>query len=140
MAHKRISASKKKKNSQVTAQEPQTNYNKQPIIFSLERIVSGNYCFTSLDKPDKEQFAEAIFRRKNLTWEEVYSAQRHGLGTEKISVKSISEEKPRFITDDITDYLALRYNGKKAMVGIRQKNIFYVLWFDHNFSLYDHGS
>jgi len=120
-----------------SVQEP-IDYNKQPIIFSLERIISGNYCFSKLIPEDKKQFAETIFKRRTITWEDLYKTQRHGLGNEKISVSSIKQEKPKFITEEIKDYLAFRFNGKKAMVGIRQKNIFYVLWFDHDYTLYKH--
>lgn len=123
--------------SKFKVQEP-LDYNKQPIIFSLEKIISGNYCFSALIVEDKKQFAEAIFKRKNMTWDDIFKAQRHGLGNEKISVSSIKQEKPKFITEDIKDYLAFRFNGTKAMVGFRQKNIFYVLWFDHNYTLYKH--
>lgn len=136
---KRIKAQITSKTSGISAEQPKIDYNKSPIIFSLERLVRGKYCFSSLENQDKQQFAESIFKRKNLTWEEVISSPKHGLGTEKISVNSISETKPQFVTDDVNNYLALRYFGKKPMVGIRQKNVFYVLWFDYDFSLYNHG-
>lgn len=134
----RIKANTTTKTSGISAEQPVINYNKLPIVFSLERLVSGKYCFSSLVNIDKQHFAESIFKRKNLTWEEVMQANKHKLGTEKIPVKAIKENKPNFITDDVDDYLALRYSGLKPMVGIRQKNIFYVLWFDHDFSLYKH--
>ena len=83
-------------------------------------------------------FANAVFLRKNLTWNEIKRAGRHGLGTEKISKDAIKEATPKFITEEIDTYLVFRYNGLKPMVGYRQRDVFYILWFDSDFTLYDH--
>ncbi|EFE48732.1 hypothetical protein NEIELOOT_02709 [Neisseria elongata subsp. glycolytica ATCC 29315] len=115
------------------------NYDKNPPIFSLEKLQTGNYCFSKLNQEHKAMFAEAIFRRKNLTWENIKKADRHGLGTEKIAKNSIKAPMPRFITDEVADFLVFRYNDTCPMVGYRHKDIFFVLWFDHNFTLYNHS-
>ncbi len=125
--------------SRLTAEEP-ADYSNMPLLFSLERIQSGAYCLSSLDKDHKAAFADAMFKRKALTWNEIHKSNRHGLGYEKIPVSSIKVTLPKFITDDQTHLLAFRFNGLKPMVGYRTKNVFYVLWFDHDFSLYNHGS
>ena len=83
-------------------------------------------------------FSDAIFRRKTLTWNEIKRADRHGLGTEKIAKDSIKAPTPRFITEDMDSYLVFRYHGMRPMVGYRQRDVFYVLWFDSDFTLYDH--
>jgi len=136
---KRISTPSTTQGSLIKANEP-TNYDTLPPIFSLERVQSGDYCFSKLSQEDKSQFAEAIFRRKSLMWRDIKKIDRHGLGFEKISKNSIKTGIPASITEDETHLLAFRYSGRKAMVGQRVNNIFYVLWFDHNFSLYNHGS
>jgi len=114
------------------------NYDAMPPIFSLERLQPGDYCLSSMDQENKSQFAEAIFRRKSLKWSEVKNIGRHGLGLEKIPKHAIKAPLPSFIKDDIEDFFAFRFNGKRPMVGYRVNNIFYVLWFDHNFTLYKH--
>ena len=43
---------------------------------------------------------------------------------------------PPFITDDVDHFLVFRFGGDKRMVGYRQHDKFYVLWFDHNLTLY----
>jgi len=119
---------------------PQTpNYDQQPPIFSLERVQPGDYCFSALDNKCKAQFAESIFKRRSITWAQIKSQPRHGIGFEKIPVSQIKQPIPQFITEDQEDLIVFRYNGMRPMVGYRVKNIFYVLWFDHNFTLYDHG-
>jgi hypothetical protein len=115
------------------------DYNAHPPAFSLHRLQPGKYCLSRLADSQKAQFAEAIFKRKDLTWREITTAPRHGLGTEKISRDSIRAAMPRFITPEVTHFLALRFSGKSPMVGYRERDIFYVLWFDHDFTLYPHS-
>lgn len=133
----KIKANTPAKGKHISSQET-VNYDKRPPIFSLERIQNGNFCFSSLDQEHKAMFSEAIFRRKSITWSDIKFTDRHGLGTEKIPKSSIKAPIPPFITEDVEDFLVFRYHGKNPMVGYRQKDIFYVLWFDHNFTLYKH--
>lgn len=115
------------------------DYEKKPILFSLERVVDCKYCLSKLDKNDKAAFASSIFKRKNLSWSDLKSIDRHGLGFEKIPKERIKGSSlPRFITEDVDILISFRYSGKKAMVGYRKNDIFFVLWFDHDFSLYPH--
>jgi len=126
-----------KKGNRITIPE-NINYDTKPPVFSLERVQSGNYCFSILTKEDKVQFAEAIFKRRSLTWSEIKNTGRHALGSEKISKSAIKTSLPPFIKDDVEDFIAFRFSGKKPMVGYKVKDVFYVLWFDHNFTLYAH--
>lgn len=109
-------------------------------VISLERVQqASNYCFSKLDAEGKAAVAEAIFRRRTMTWDEVRKADRHGLGCEKIAKDSIKVAMPPFITEDAETLLVFRYHGMAPMVGFRKNNIFYALWFDKDFTLYDHG-
>ena len=49
------------------------NYNKIPVIFSLRHIQNGKYCFSQLDQKQKSDFAEALFRRKDFTWNDYHT-------------------------------------------------------------------
>ena len=124
---------------QRVAAETVQDYDAMPPIFSLERLQAGSYCLSVLEKDDKAAFADAIFKRKNLTWAEIKQVGRHGLGFEKINKKIIRPSIPPFITEEIDSFLAFRFSGKKPMLGYRVKNVFYVLWFDHDYTVYDHG-
>ena len=114
------------------------NYNNMPIIFSLEKLAEDEYCFSKLNSENKKQFAESIFKRRHLTWNEIQRTGRHALGTEKMPKNQIKGTIPSFITPDVSEFLVFRFNGKKSMVGLREKNIFYVIWFDSTFTLYKH--
>ena len=139
MAKKKIKQPKANTKSKITANESAINYDDKPPVFSLERLQTGDFCLQCLDQEGKAFFADAIFRRKSNTWREIKQMPRHGLGFEKIDKKSISAPMPSFITPDVNHFLSFRFHGKRPMVGYRQNEVFYVLWFDKNFSLYDHG-
>ena len=109
-----------------------------PPVFSLERLVGGDYCLSSLTTNERADFANAVFKRRNITWKELTSAHHHGLGFEKIAKAAIKARMPPFITDDASTLLAFRFSAKKPMVGYRVRNVFYVLWFDSKFKPYDH--
>ena len=128
---------KSNKGDRLIVEEPE-DYNKMVPLFSLERLQGGAYCFSKLEKDDKAAFADAMFKRKDLTWNKIQQIDRHGLGCEKIAIGSINTQIPKFITEDQNNLIAFRFNGLKSMIGYRSKNIFYILWFDHDFSVYDH--
>lgn len=135
-----MSRIKKQKPTQghlVKSVEP-INYDQLPPVFSLEKIQQGKYCLSTLDQEHKAMFSEAIFRRKSISWNEIKRLDRHGLGTEKIPKSSIKAPIPKFITEEVNDFLVFRYKGMNPMVGYRQREIFFVLWFDHDFTLYPH--
>lgn len=129
----------KVQSNRMVVEEKLLNYDEQYILFSLERVQEGGeFGFSTLQKEEKADFAETIFKRKNQSWKELKRQDRHALGFEKIAKESIKTSIPQFITEDSNFFLAFRFSGKKPMVGYRLKNIFYVLWFDRLFSLYKH--
>ncbi|TAF08650.1 MAG: hypothetical protein EAZ77_06805 [Nostocales cyanobacterium] len=109
----------------------------QPPIFSL-RYLDSEYCLTKCDKDDQAAFALKLLRLSKLTWSQIQSQDRHKLGYEKISRDAIKAPIPNFITEDV-NFIAFRFSGMKPMVGYRDGAIFYVIWLDRNFTLYDHG-
>ena len=123
---KRIRGKPGKQGNLVKSQEP-VNYDANPPIFSLEKLQTGKYCLSSLDQENKAKFADAIFRRKSLTWNQIKQEGRHGLGTEKIPKTQINAPIPKFITDDFEFFLAFRYHGRNPMVGYRQRDVFFVI-------------
>ena len=108
----------------------------QPPIFSL-RYLDPEYCVTKCIKDDQAQFAVKMYRLSQLTWCQINSQHRHGLGSEKIARDSIKRPIPKSITNEV-NFIAFRFSGKKAMVGYRDGTIFYVIWLDRNCTLYDH--
>lgn len=138
MANKKIKKTAKTTSKRISIPES-IDYDKLPPIFSLERVQNGDYCFSVLEQEDKAQFAEAIFRRKDLTWNQINSLGRHKLGYEQLPKNKIKAPSPLNVTHDREHYMVFRFNGMKPMVGYRINQVFYVLWFDHNMTLYNHG-
>lgn len=83
--------------------------------------------------------AEAMFRRRERTWRQLRSDDKHGLGSETISRDALKVALPPCVTDDAT-ILAFRFKGKAPMVGFKLEGVFYILWLDRAFDVYDHGS
>ena len=73
-----------------------------------------------------------------MTWAQIKTADRMGLGFETIARSSITAGIPRHITDDVR-LLAFRFFGNAPMVGYRDGRVFFVLWLDRSFTLYNHG-
>ena len=99
----------------------------------------GQYDLDACQLQEKGDFVDALYKRSQLTWNEIRNAPKHGLGSEKIPQNRIQASIPPHVTLEVT-FLAFRFSGRKAMVGYRQGRILYVLWLDRDFTLYDHGS
>lgn len=118
--------------------ERSVNYDDEPPVFSLKHVQPGAFCLSELNKDCKAQFAHSMFKRRDLSWRVLKRTDRHGLGLEQISPAAIKAPMPNVLSDG-TDLIAFRYHGMRPMVGFRQRDVFYILWFDHNFTLYKHG-
>lgn len=116
--------------TQSNSRSPETDF---PSI-SL-RYTNPNYCLTKCDKDEQAAFANQIYSLTRMTWAQISTSPRHGLGYEKI------EQLKNLLPADAGDAnaIAFRFSGKKAMVGFRQGGVLNVVWFDRDFTLYDHG-
>lgn len=110
----------------------------QPV-FALSYLHDGPYGLNACDQEHKSAFVDTLRKLSQLTWAQIQNADRHGCGHEKIPRESINAQIPRSITEDVT-LLVFRYYGRNPMVGYRDGEVLYILWIDHDFSLYDHGS
>lgn len=100
------------------------------------RYLKSSHCISNCTKDEQAAFANRIREMTQMTWAQIKQAPRHGLGHEKIA--QLKHKLPSGAPDD-AHALAFRFDGKKPMVGFRDGNIFYVVWFDRDFSLYNHG-
>lgn len=105
-------------------------------VFCLHHLADG-WRISDCERDDQAAFALATEKLSRVTWRDIRNAHRHGIGTEKIPRNALKAPVPADIDDDV-QFLALRFSGKKPMVGFRSSRIFHVVWFDSRFSLYDH--
>lgn len=111
---------------------------KQRPIFGLE-FLTRDFCLSKCEKHEKAQFVDKLHKLSQLTWAEILSTSRTGMGHEKIYRDKIKVGIPPHITDDVV-FLAFRCIGKAPMVGYRSERVFNIVWIDRDFTLYDHGS
>lgn len=110
-----------------------------PPIFSFEHMKDGSgYSVNCCNDSDRSALAKRLFLLSRTNWRDIRQSPRHGIGTETIAQSAVNPALPNAVTDDVT-ILALRYNGKKPIVGYRDERVFHVLFIDHNFSVYKHG-
>jgi hypothetical protein len=115
------------------------DHNQEPPAFCL-RYVDPEYCISLCEKDDKAAFADRISRLSRMTWNDIIQADRHGFGREKITASSLRRPIPRHLTEDVT-FIALRFSGKKPMVGYQSGRVFHAIWFDRDMAgVYSHGS
>lgn len=113
------------------------DYNKQSPVFSLE-FLQKPYCISDCNRDQKASILDSIHSRCQVPWSELINSGRHKLGTEKIRAGDIKAAIPQRFAEE-TYFLAFRAIGMAPAVGVRIGRTFYVLWIDHDFSLYNHG-
>ncbi len=109
----------------------------QKPIFSLHYL-RKDYCLSVCTKDEKAAFADTLHKLSQITWNQISSSSRHGLGYERIRRDAIRSSIPSHLKEDV-NFIAFRFCGKAPMVGYRDENIFHVIWIDRVFSLYDHA-
>lgn len=138
MAPKRINAKKEKgKKIATPSQTRDTSPEQQKPIFAL-CYLRRDYCLSTCSKDEKAAFADTLHKLSQITWNEISSSSRHGVGYERISRDAIRSGIPAHLKEDV-NFIAFQFFGKAPMVGYRDENIFHVIWIDRAFSLYDHG-
>jgi hypothetical protein len=116
--------------------EPTVSNDKKRPLFSLEHM-QQTYSVKTCQVNDRAALASKLYEMSQLSWGELKQAPRHGQGFEHIPQNSIKAPMPKVLTSDIR-LMVFRFSGKKPMVGYRVEEVFYLLWLDHNFTLYDH--
>ncbi|KHD06842.1 hypothetical protein PN36_28430 [Candidatus Thiomargarita nelsonii] len=104
--------------------------------FSL-RYLDQKHGLEQCNQEQKAALIETIHKLSQLTWNHIYSSNRHASGCEKIAKMSIKVPIPKHIPKD-ANFIAFRFYGMAPMIGYRDETIFYILWLDIHFSVYSH--
>ena len=112
---------------------PGGSYQDEPPKFSLQYI-QPDYCITKCEHNDQLQFIQSMIKRKNIPWKILIASPHEKLGCEVI--RSLKIQTPECAEDK--SIISFRFSGKKAMIGFRERDVFYILWFDRNFTVYTH--
>lgn len=95
------------------------------------------YDLTICSTEDVHFFTENLIKLSQLTWEQIKLTDRKGMGSEKISIKSLKSTIPNSLTPDIEELLVFRFH-KRRMLGYRNKFIFHIIFIDTKLTLYNH--
>jgi hypothetical protein len=112
MNRKRFNAkNRKEKGKRITeAKTEEIPPEQQPPMFSLQYL-NRDYSLSQCAKDEKAAFADTIAQLSQLTWSQIQSQPRHGLGYDKISRNAIRSSIPNHVTDDV-NLIAFRFCGK----------------------------
>lgn len=87
----------------------------------------------------RSEFLLKWYRRSQISWTDLRTHQRHGLGSEKIPLAQIHPACPEFLEDE-DHVIVFRHEGNLPFAGIRASDVFYVIWIEAEYGkLYDHG-
>ena len=121
---------------------------KEPIVYKVDSSTQNPiFCLHYLDrayglskceKNLKVSLIHKLYELSQLTWNQITSTDRHGLGLEAIPYEQIRGRMPTHITSD-QKFIAIRFHQLRPMVGYRIERIFHIVWLDYNMELYDHG-
>jgi hypothetical protein len=117
---------------------PQRSDSEQHPTFCLRHVIADpHFSLEDLDRDNKVALIEKLRRLSQMTWAQINSADRHGMGYEKIAQNSLRFPLPRHITADVR-IIAFRYNGMSPMLGYRDQATFHIICIDPNFRAYQH--
>lgn len=106
--------------------------------FSLEHLESG-FDVNCCSREHQAEFAKALADWSRLTWSQIISSNRRGLGAEKIS--TLNKPYPTCVPADKRDkIISFRFGHLARFIGYRDQRVFYIVWIDPNGELYSHGS
>lgn len=106
-------------------------------VFSFHYL-QESHCISRCNTEQKLSFVEKMRLLSKLTWNQIRSAPRHGLGSEKIPRDRFLVPIPSYIANDEV-FIAFRFYHLAPMIGIRRDQIFHIIWFDKDFNVYNHG-
>lgn len=103
------------------------------------RHVQPGFGVEDLPAEAQAEFLVKWSKRSKVSWNDLGTHQRHGLGSEKLPADKIRPMVPEKFAAD--SYQVYRHHGNLPFVGVRINDVFYVLWIEKKFGeLYDHGS
>lgn len=107
----------------------QSNY--ENIIcwqFSLMDM-DGDFSCAKITSDDWLIILERMREWETMTWSSISGHRDHAISIETLSTEA-QKRLMQINMDDIDEVFSLHIDGKKRLIGIRDRNIFRVLWWD----------
>ncbi|MBF0343716.1 MAG: hypothetical protein HQL06_05725 [Nitrospirae bacterium] len=113
------------------------NYNECHITFSFRLMRKGSKCCLSLCRQiDKAHVADKLLSLGQMTWKQIHQVSRKGLGFEMIPVGQLKIAMPSHINEDVKEVMIFKFSDSGRLAGIRERDIFYVIFVAPNHNLY----
>jgi hypothetical protein len=117
---------------------PAHDYDLDSPAFCL-RYIDRAYCITKCSQEQQGDFIASMLRLSQMTWRQILLTNKKSkLGSEKLQPNVIARPRPKHIAED-QSLIAIRFWEKGRMVGYRERDVFRIIWFDCDYSLYFHG-
>jgi hypothetical protein len=122
-----------------SAQLPETSHLSSHLKFSFTYLTEdNNYSLDSCTNDEKISLITKLAHYSKMTINQIRNNSKHKAGVEFLSIKFVKDTIPLRFSSDHTDVAILRFSAMKPMVGFLERDIFYVIWLDRNFTLYKH--
>ena len=114
----------------------EVNDNALSPAFNFEHLPPKSaYSLSNCEQREKVALIQTLEKLSRMSWAEIQTAPRHGLGYEMISLSKLGIGSGG-IPEDVK-LLVFRFSSKKGrMVGYRNGRIFYICLLDRNHDLF----
>lgn len=104
------------------------------------KYLHKDYSLEKCTSEEKRCLIEQLVLLSQSDWNTLQLSGRHGVGSEKIEINSLNNgiRIPYDLTQEVKHLLAFRFDGKKAIIGYRDRFIFHIFFIDRSFTLYKH--
>lgn len=107
--------------------EPPKDYNSNKPAFSFRYMnYGGKKCLSKCDKESKSSISDTLLRLSQLTWKEIISKPKTGLGFEEISYEQFKNSLPKSVTPDVSMFV-FRFSSSGRMAGFRDRDIYHIV-------------
>jgi hypothetical protein len=108
-------------------------------IFCFRHLVNG-YKLEDCDTDQRSLFIAKLVKMAQQSWQTLVTSDHwSGAGFEHMPRKQIVAPLPAIITDDVSKFYVMRFNGKSyRIIGHRSDHIFHVTHIDTKLTAYKH--
>lgn len=104
------------------------------VVFGFEKLREMSYTNAKNDSKYFIDFISRLRRYCQLNWNDLRTTQRHGYGTETITVDKLKQGVQKQTPSGLKKLLVLRSTGDNhVFLGYREKDVFQVLFIEYSF-------
>lgn len=116
--------------------EAPINYDSLTPAFSFRYMkYHGKNCLSQCDQQAQSFIVEKLLRMSQLTWRQIISAPKKGLGYEPIPRNRFKVPLPSVVTPEVP-LLVFRFSDSGRMAGFRDKDIYHIIVVGSTHNLY----